>query len=152
MKIDLQNRLKSTIHFHEKDKFLSHLKTTFFVRYKYSGTLSKDEIKIWKLSHWFGSFYPVIYGRVNEVDGKLKLTLKTKLNSFGVLLCVLIMGVWTYSSIAGILIQETNEWTFLWKRLIVCFVLISIPLICFKLAYRYEKKHALSELQELFKK
>lgn len=101
-----------------------------------SGKVTHNGFKVWIFSHWVGVFHPVIYGTFD----KNKLQIESKMNPLGRLFVILILGMWTYAIASGVIIQDDNSWTFLWRRILIGLILISIPVIVFGLAFRFEYK------------
>jgi hypothetical protein len=143
------NKIHSSIKYQSKDLIFSHIKTIFLFRYNYTGKIEENSFTIWKMGLISGSFYSVIYGEIKIINGKKRVNVKTRLNSFGRFLTISFMALYSYALTFGILIQENNEWIYLWKRFIVCAILSILPLALFRLIRNYEKRQTVREFKEM---
>ncbi len=144
----INERIKSLIVFNKKDWFFSHLKTFFQLDFhSYHGNISTGQFRIWKLSPWIMTFYPVIQGTIDQTDDKLKVTLRTKMNSFGLTMLIVIMGLWAFGIIDRIVIQENNDWSFLWKRILIGSLILILPFMAIVLGYKEQKRTAVKDLK-----
>jgi hypothetical protein len=105
-----------------------------------SGTVNQQEFKVWKYNYWVGLFHPVVYGKIDSKNDKPKIVISSKMNLLGQLIAILLLGLWTYGILTGMVIQEDNSWTFLWRRILIGLFMIILPVIAFGLAFRYEYK------------
>lgn len=145
-------KVKMVIVYQRTDSLLNHFLTTLTLKHDYSGSVQKDSFIIWSLSHWIGLLYPVIRGTISNESGKPKVTLRAELNSFGRILIFGLLGLITYGIISGVIIQDDNSWPFLWKKILLGIGLILIPIILFRLLYRYEKRNELAQIKKILNK
>lgn len=137
----VNNALEKAIKDQRENSLWNHLLTVVRIDNDgLSGKVTQGEFKVWIYSHWVGIFHPVIYGTINSTEEKINIQIESKMNPLGRLFSVLILGLWTYGVVSGIIIQDDNSWTFLWKRILIGLVMISLPVAAFGLAFRYEYK------------
>lgn len=144
--------IKNLIDSDKREWIFSHL--TAFLQlefHHYHGNVSNGKFRIWKLSLWIMAFYPVIHGTIDQTGEKPKVTLRTKMNSFGLTILVVIMGFWAFGIIDQVIIQENNDWTFLWKRILIGLIILTLPLIAIGLGYREQKRTAIEDLKKEIK-
>lgn len=133
--------LDKSIKYQRENSLWNHLLTVVRIDNDgLSGKVTQDGFKVWIYSHWVGIFHPVIYGTINSTKEKIKIQIESKMNPLGRLFSALILGFWTYGIVLGVVIQDDNSWTFLWKRILIGIVMISLPIVAFGLAFRYEYK------------
>ncbi|NVN94299.1 MAG: hypothetical protein HXX18_03340 [Bacteroidetes bacterium] len=132
---------------------MNHLKCVLFFNEGYSGEIKENEFKIWNYCHFWGRvFYAVIHGKVTFQNSKQKVILKTKMNIIGRCISIIILGFLVYGAITGIILQQDNSWTFLWKRIIAALVFVSPLIIAIRLIYRLERNIQIGKLKEIIKK
>lgn len=137
----INNALEKAIKHQRENSLWNHLLTVVRIDNDgLSGKVTQDGFKVWIYSHRVGIFHPVIYGTINSTKEKINVQIKSKMNPLGRLFSVLILGLWTYGVVSGIIIQDDNSWTFLWKRILIGLVMISLPVVAFGLAFRHEYK------------
>jgi hypothetical protein len=139
-------RINQKIYYRRNDTLLNHLKTYFqFDKINFSGDCNDAHFCIWKYSAWTGLFYTVILGKVCAENNKTIITLKTKLNSAGLLLSVLIFLLFFFALPDFQLSTVTITNTFF--RLAFAF----LPLIAIGLGYFHQTKKTLDEIHNIVK-
>jgi len=89
-------RLRQLIRVNRPDSFVTHFRQIFLIKdqEKVCGFFSKGEGRIWLSSHWYAaSFYAVISIKVKEGVPNTKVILSSRMNSFGILLVVLLNAI-----------------------------------------------------------
>lgn len=116
----------------------------------YSGQIASDRFTIWRYSSWAGVFYPVINGTIDLSNQNNPVTLKTRMNPVGILFIVIMISLFAYGSIFGVILQHDNSWTFLWKRIIAALLVGSFPLVAIIMIYSSQKKEELERIKNLY--
>jgi hypothetical protein len=138
----MSKEIEKKIHYKRSNTLFNHLKTIWQLDpLKYSGNLRSDELVIWRYSRMSGIFYPVIYGRITNNDGQIKINLKARLNIVGSLLLILIGVIFFLSWFFGSHLSS-DEYSFeYWIRKIGIGILFgSIPVVSIRLIFGYVKR------------
>lgn len=139
-------RINHKIHYRRNDTLLNHLKTYFqFDKVNFSGDCNDDTFIIWKYSAWTGLFYTVILGKVCAEKGKTIITLKTKLNSAGLLLSVLIFLIFFF------VLPGFQLMTVTIRNIFFRLLFASLPLVAIGFGYFFQKRKAIAEIQNIIK-
>ncbi len=116
-----------------------------------SGQISQDGFQVWIYSHWIGVFHPIIYGKIISTNEKIKVQIESKMNPLGRLIAIIILGMWSYGIVSGMIIQDDNSWTFLWQKCLVGLVIISLPILAFGLTFKYVYKKERERIATIFR-
>jgi hypothetical protein len=154
-KKQILSKIQQRIEYHRKDTLWHHFLTFLKMENSFegfSGYVREDNFAIWRYSHWYGAFYIVVRGEVKETDNRVNVLLRCRTNLFGRLMAFLILAGWGYSIVVGIVLQQNNEWEFLWKRIIVGCIMFAIPVFLMWLLTRGFKRDAYNEVRSLILK
>lgn len=147
--------IEKRIEYSRKDSFLNHIRTIFLFQWGLSGEVNSEGFKIWSYSHWVGIFYPVFQGKFNSMNDDPNIQITSKLNSLGTSFAVVLSVIWLISIISMVL-QGDNNWTYLWKRSLLGFILFIIPYVTFGYAivrqHKIERKEIENECQQWLRK
>lgn len=146
----LKRCISKNIHYSRKDSWISHFKT--FVRHDFmrlNGISEDDGFKVWRFSIWSGAFYPVVIGNYEIKEGRTLVRLRTKMNVFGQVILLILALFWIYWLVVSVILQNNNEWTFLWKRILISLFLFTLPVLVIWFSYRSEKRKAIREVQNI---
>lgn len=149
MKIDTEFKsLKRIAQKQTADAFVQHLMVFVcndFSTFHYEQR--ENLFKIWRLSYWFGAFYPVIIFNKQKTKNTYSITLTTKLNSFGKSILFALSLGWLAWVFLNIISFENFHWQFLILRILVSIVILFLPAMAFFLAFKNEKKCMLKDLE-----
>ncbi|MBR8538364.1 hypothetical protein KDU71_22525 [Carboxylicivirga sediminis] len=149
----MHQKIQNIIFKKSKDNLLGHLKTVLFIREGYFiGFINENNFKIWRYSYcWSGAFYPVLNGKIINSNGKQKIQLRTKLNSLGMLIQILVLAGITYSLIhIGVFSLKVVQTDWIFPLLGV--VLILIFFAPMRLAYLSSRKNVVNEFKSIINK
>lgn len=132
------------IHYKRKDSLLNHFKTYFqFDQVNFSGKCDNERFYIWRYSAKTGIFYSVICGHVYSKNNKTNIILKTKLNSAGILLAMIIFLSFFFG-ISLFRLDDINMNNILF-RLVFAF----LPIIVIALIYFQHRKEAITNVKKI---
>lgn len=134
----------------KEDTFFNH-PLIFLNFYDWCGNREGNKFRIWKQSHWTGSFYPVIHGEIKQNGNNTRVTLIPRLNIFAKFLTILIIGGLTLPIGFEVFSQPNLTFeTFLWRALFFsCLILIPVGFIVF--IYRRAMRVEVEELRSQLK-
>ena len=152
---EIVSLIEKKIEYSRRDSIQSHIKTIFLFQWGLSGEVNSEGFKIWSYSHWVGIFYPVFQGKFDSTNDKTHIQITSKLNSLGASFAVLLSLIWLIS-IASVVLQDDNSWTYLWKRSLLGFILFVIPYVTVGYAivrqHKIERKEIENECQQWLRK
>ena len=136
--------IETLIEQRKKDSLINHLWNTLSGNFRPQGEICRDNIKVWKQSLWFGSFYPIFKFDLNANNQLVNITYK--LNSFGKLLIGLISGGFLFA----VFPKNPIDFDYLDNSLPISVVIIFIFILIFVLRklYLFEKKIQLNKIFE----
>ena len=146
---NISEKVKMAIEYQRKDNLINHLLTIVTCKYGYSGSVNNNSFTIWSLSGWIGLLYPVILGTISDDAGKPQVILRTKLNSFGRIIVFGVFALMIYGVVSAVLMQSSNLWPDIGKRILLGIGLISILIIMFRLVYISERRRELDAIRKI---
>jgi hypothetical protein len=153
---ELKTKLDSIIDVENEDNLKTHFRQTILFKDngKVSGTVNRDNFKIWTHEQGRGGvtgiFYPIVQGQFRPLSQGLEIEFKSKMNIIGKGVFIGIAVMLAYGIVTGIVIQENNEMRFVIPRLLIGTVLfglmISVPTFIYFKTSRTMKEHLTKEL------
>jgi len=144
LKISKQDIVKK-IKKHRKDSLWGHFLTSFYLTQDVYADVRKDKIIVWNWGFLFGSFYSVIIFEFNSKNELIKVS--DKLNSFGKLLSLLILGGFSFPFLSLFFEDFNVRLIFV---IIIYLVFIAIVALIGKSIYKFEKNETKEYYFKLF--
>ena len=146
----VMDRIKNEISFEQSNTIRNHM-LNFFRRESagYYGFIRENEFVVWRKSSLTSAFYTVIKGKIEVSGTKPKVTFSASMNSFGVLLFLIIVGLFAYGITIGTCMPTDISWTFLWKRILTGLMVSSLPVLALSMGYRFGRKAEIRNLKEI---
>ena len=153
---ELNSRINSLIEANNNDDLKTHFRHFLFKDDGLvSGCFSKSNFKLWIQKQGFpgsltGPFYPVIEGSVKELENRIEVYLKSKMNVLGIIICIIIYSALAAVILFNIVLQENNEIKFLIPRAIMGTILLilftTVPILSYRTTSKVIIRHIIEEL------
>lgn len=113
------------------------------------GTENNGSFEIWRMTYWTGIFYPVVKGKIDTENKKVKID-SISLNPAGKLIKYLLLGFLIY----GLLVYGILNGPYEWKPILFKLIIGALIFVCyfsFFVIVSYDsKKSVIEELNKTF--
>jgi putative copper export protein len=71
------------------------------------------------------------------------------MNPLGRLIAIISLSLWAYGIFTDLITQNDNSWAFILERLFLGLIILSLPILAFGLAFRYEYKKEKERIKKI---